>query len=96
MTKERVTKLSEEWKGKFADALSILGKTFPATEAGFSEHIVYANVMELNGYELVSLVRLDTKIAATYKRRPIKKEVRYTAAFDADEGDDVVDDGTTV
>jgi hypothetical protein len=41
----------------------------PATKAGFTELIAEANRVAADGYELVTVVRLDTAIAGVFRRR---------------------------
>jgi len=51
-----------------ADRPTISGSIFPATKEGFKEFLLEANRVEADGYAFLTLVRLDTGIAAIYRR----------------------------
>ena len=48
---------------------TIAGNTYPATRAGFVAFLDEANRVRADGYELVTLVRLERAIAAVYRRK---------------------------
>lgn len=47
---------------------TLTGGTYPATVQGFARFLIDANDAERKGYALLQIVRLDTKIAAVYRR----------------------------
>ena len=49
--------------------LSVCGSIYPATNEGFAKFLLEANSQEADGYELVTLVRLDKSIASVYRRK---------------------------
>jgi len=48
---------------------AILGATYPATVKGFGAFIAKANEADTIGYELMTLVKVETKLAAVWKLR---------------------------
>lgn len=47
----------------------VIGATYAGTIAGFKEFVVKANEADEAGYSLVTLVKLDNKLAAVWKLR---------------------------
>ncbi len=63
-----------------SDPPAIEGSLFPATEKGFLLFLVEANRMQVDGYELFTVVRLQSHLAAIYKRA-IPKNPRPGGTF---------------
>lgn len=60
--------MAEEQKTKTSRP-PILGETYPGTVKGFTAFLKKANEVHFIGYELVTLVKLDRKLAAVWKLR---------------------------
>lgn len=64
----------------------ILGETYDGTVKGFKAFLVKANAAHLIGYELLTLVKLDRKLAAVWKlRRDAPSDSPYSSFVGEDE-----------
>lgn len=69
---------------------AVVGATYPGTVQGFARFLKKANQADADGYELVTLVKLEKKLAAVWRRRGDGKKVSEYSGFYGDDDEEPI------
>lgn len=73
---------------------AVLGATYQATVLGFAKFIMKANEADAVGYELVTLVKVEKKLAVVWKlRRGAPPDGEYDSFLGEDDEDPIINHG---
>lgn len=76
---------NEKPKNSEPELPAIVGATYPGTVQGFSRFLQKAIQADAGGYELVTLVKLEKKLAAVWKLRKGATKVEEYSGFYGDD-----------